>query len=166
MNRIWQFSSKRLMIYCFYFIFSCYSFKMYGRYSRSLGEYARQQAAELRELEKKRKKEEKQRSKELRTYRGKWTSRFLRVVSFIWRHTFAKIGEDWVFLALLGIIVAMLSYTMDYGIAMCNTGNSPPVHHRDVLWINRELIDFLLHRRQQLACGCTGIWPPIRQCST
>lgn len=97
--------------------------KMYGRYSRSLGEYARQQAAELRELEKKRKKEEKQRSKELRTYRGKWTSRLLRVVSFIWRHTFAKIGEDWVFLALLGIIVAMLSYIMDYGIAMCNQGN-------------------------------------------
>jgi chloride channel 2 len=96
--------------------------KMYGRYSRSLGEYARQQAAELREAEKNRKKEEKQRSKELRTYRGKWTSRFLRVISFIWRHTFAKIGEDWVFLALLGIIVAMFSYIMDYGIVMCNNG--------------------------------------------
>ena len=66
---------------------------MYGRYSRSLGEYARQQAAELRELEKKRKKEEKLRSKELHVYRGKWTSRFLRAVSFVWRHTFAKIGE-------------------------------------------------------------------------
>lgn len=95
---------------------------MYGRYSRSLGEYARQQAAELREAEKTRKKEEKQRSKELRTYRGKWTSRFLRLISFIWRNTFAKIGEDWVFLALLGIIVAMLSYIMDYGIVMCNNG--------------------------------------------
>lgn len=95
---------------------------MYGRYSRSLGEYARQQAAELREAEKIRKKEEKQRSKELRTYRGKWTSRFLRVISFIWRNTFAKIGEDWVFLALLGIIVAMFSYIMDYGIVMCNNG--------------------------------------------
>ena len=95
---------------------------MYGRYTRSLGDYAREQAAELRELEKHRKKEEKQRSKELQTYRGKWTSRFLRVVSFIWRHTFAKIGEDWVFLALLGIITALLSYIMDYGISMCNTG--------------------------------------------
>ena len=95
---------------------------MYGRYTRSLGDYAKEQAAELRELEKQRKKEEKQRSKELRTYRGKWTSRFLRLVSFIWRHTFAKIGEDWVFLALLGIITALLSYMMDYGISMCNTG--------------------------------------------
>ena len=95
---------------------------MYGRYSRSLGDYAREQAAEMRQLEKKRKKEEKMRSKELRTYRGKWTSRFLRLTSFIWRHTFAKIGEDWVFLALLGIIMAVLSYMMDYGIMMCNTG--------------------------------------------
>ncbi len=95
---------------------------MYGRYSRSLGDYAREQAAELRALEKTRKREEKMRSKELRTYRGKWTSRFLRLVSFIWRHTFAKIGEDWVFLALLGIIMAVLSYIMDYGISMCNTG--------------------------------------------
>ncbi|XP_046448305.1 chloride channel protein 2-like isoform X1 [Daphnia pulex] len=103
---------------------------MYGRYSRSLGEYARQQAAELREAEKNRKKEEKQRSKELRTYRGKWTSRFLRVISFIWRHTFAKIGEDWVFLALLGIIVAMFSYIMDYGIVMCNNAR---------VWMYRDL---------------------------
>ncbi|KAI9564003.1 hypothetical protein GHT06_007741 [Daphnia sinensis] len=103
---------------------------MYGRYSRSLGEYARQQAAELREAEKTRKKEEKQRSKELRTYRGKWTSRFLRLVSFIWRNTFAKIGEDWVFLALLGIIVAMLSYIMDYGIVMCNNAR---------VWMYRDL---------------------------
>ena len=95
---------------------------MYGRYSRSLGEYAREQAAELRELEKKRRKEEKLRSKELHAYKGKWTSRFLRAVSFLWRHTFAKIGEDWVFLALLGIIMAVISYTMDYGIYMCNTG--------------------------------------------
>lgn len=44
---------------------------MYGRYTRSLGEYAREQAKELRQLEKKCKAEEKQRTKELRTYRGK-----------------------------------------------------------------------------------------------
>ena len=95
---------------------------MYGRYTRSLGDFAKEQAAELRELEKQRKKEEKQRCKELRTYRGKWTSRFLRIVSFIWRHTFAKIGEDWVFLALLGIIMAVISFMMDFGISICNTG--------------------------------------------
>ena len=95
---------------------------MYGRYTRSLGEYARDQAAELRGLAMKQKKEERLRNKELRSYRGKWTSRFFRVVSFTWRNTFAKIGEDWVFLALLGIIMALLSYIMDYGVSMCNTG--------------------------------------------
>lgn len=107
-------------------ILNAYSFiaKMYGRYSRSLGEFAKEKAAEFRELEKKRKKEEKIRNKELRTYRGKWTSRFLRVVSFLWKHSFAKIGEDWVFLALLGMIMAIISFTMDYGSSMCNTGKN------------------------------------------
>jgi chloride channel 2 len=95
---------------------------MYGRYTRSLGEYAREQAAELRELQKNNKREDKIRNKELRSYRGKWTSRFFRVVSYTWRHTFAKIGEDWIFLALLGSIMALLSYIMDYGVSLCNTG--------------------------------------------
>lgn len=102
---------------------------MYGRYTRSLGEYAREQAAELRELEKKHKREEKMRNKELRSYRGKWTSRFFRVVSFLWGHTFAKIGEDWVFLALLGSIMALLSYIMDYGVSMCNMGECQQSTH-------------------------------------
>lgn len=95
---------------------------MYGRYTRSLGEYAREQAAELRELQRKHRKEERLRNKELRAYTGKWTSRVFRLVSFVWRHTFAKIGEDWVFLALLGSIMALLSYIMDYGVSVCNTG--------------------------------------------
>ncbi|KZS06049.1 Chloride channel protein 2 [Daphnia magna] len=94
---------------------------MYGRYTRSLGEYAREQAAELRQMQKNHKREEKIRNKELRSYQGKWTSRFFRLISFLWRHTFAKIGEDWVFLALLGSIMALLSYIMDYGVSLCNT---------------------------------------------
>ena len=90
---------------------------MYGRYIRSLGEYAREKAAELRELDRKRKQKN-----EMQNYRGKWTSRFFRITSFIWRNTFAKIGEDWVFLALLGIIMAIISFIMDYGSSVCNTG--------------------------------------------
>jgi chloride channel 2 len=98
---------------------------MNGRYTQSLGEYAKEQAAKIREQEQKRKREEKQRIKELRTPRGKWATRFLSVASFIWRHTFAKIGEDWVFLAILGIIMAVISFVMDYGIKFCNTGKLP-----------------------------------------
>ena len=43
-----------------------------------------------------------------------------RVLTFIWKHTFARIGEDWVFLALLGIIMALVSFVMDYTISVCN----------------------------------------------
>ncbi len=25
------------------------------------------------------------------------------MITYVWKHTFAKIGEDWVFLAVLGI---------------------------------------------------------------
>lgn len=39
----------------------------------------------------------------------------------VWKHTFAKIGEDWVFLAVLGVIMAIVSFIMDYGISICNT---------------------------------------------
>lgn len=97
---------------------------MYGRYTRTLTEFARRRASQNREEEQAR-QEEKQRSKELmHTYRGKWTGRLHRIASFVWHNTFAKIGEDWVFLALLGIIMALISYIMDYGVALCGTGTS------------------------------------------
>ncbi|UYV79502.1 CLCN2 [Cordylochernes scorpioides] len=35
-------------------------------------------------------------------------------LSVFWEHTFARLGEDWVFLALLGIISSLLSFLMDY----------------------------------------------------
>jgi len=35
----------------------------------------------------------------------------------------ARLGEDWVFLALLGIIMALLSFIMDKGISICTNGN-------------------------------------------
>ena len=52
--------------------------------------------------------------------RGECYQRTARVVTFIWKHTFARIGEDWVFLGLLGIIMALVSFIMDYTISMCN----------------------------------------------
>ena len=42
-----------------------------------------------------------------------------KVITYVWKHTFAKLGEDWVFLAVLGIVMAIISYIMDYGIAQC-----------------------------------------------
>lgn len=53
---------------------------------------------------------------------GKRSSRFIRLLSWVWRNSFARLGEDWVYLALLGIIMALLSFSMDKGIAMCTNG--------------------------------------------
>ena len=47
-------------------------------------------------------------------------------MEFVWKHTFARIGEDWVFLALLGIIMALVSFAMDYTISLCG-------HAREIL---------------------------------
>ncbi|XP_046643133.1 chloride channel protein 2-like [Daphnia pulicaria] len=94
---------------------------MYGQYSRSLGDYAKEQAAQLRQLEKKSITGATIRRKELQTHYGKWFARFIHLLKFIWSKTFAKIGEDWAFLAILGIIMALLSFTMDLGIYMCFT---------------------------------------------
>lgn len=96
---------------------------MYGQYSRSLADYAKEQAQQIRRLEQKKTVTgDKIRSKELQTHYGKWFARFIRLLKFIWSKTFAKVGEDWAFLALLGIIMALLSFTMDLGIYMCFTG--------------------------------------------
>ncbi|KAM7361716.1 chloride channel protein 2 isoform 3-T3 [Cochliomyia hominivorax] len=102
-------------------------YHMYGRYTKDLGEFAKDEARKLKLLEKRRKLEDKQRNKELL---GKRKSRAFKVASWIWKHTFARLGEDWVFLALLGIIMALLSYIMDKGISICTSAR---------VWLYRDL---------------------------
>ncbi|XP_034488312.1 chloride channel protein 2-like isoform X5 [Drosophila innubila] len=100
---------------------------MYGRYTKDLGEFAKDEARKLKLLEKRRKQEDKQRNKELL---GKRATRIKRISSWIWRHTLARLGEDWVFLALLGIIMALLSFIMDKGISICTNAR---------IWLYRDL---------------------------
>nr|CAI5838822.1 unnamed protein product [Callosobruchus analis] len=97
---------------------------MYGRYSRQLGEFAKLEG--LKAQEKKRLKEEKARKRELRGYQGK----IAKFIAYLWKHTFARLGEDWVFLTLLGVIMAVLSFIMDRGISMCNNAR---------LWLYKDL---------------------------
>ena len=66
--------------------------------------------------------------------RGECYQRTAKVITFIWTQTFARIGEDWVFLALLGMIMALVSWVMDYSIAACNKAR---------LWLAKDLIDNL-----------------------
>ncbi|XP_036327194.1 chloride channel protein 2-like isoform X2 [Rhagoletis pomonella] len=100
---------------------------MYGRYTKDLGEFAKDEARKLKLLEKRRKQEDKQRNKELL---GKRSSRVLKVSSWIWKRTFARLGEDWVFLALLGVIMAFVSYVVDKGINVCTNAR---------VWLYRDL---------------------------
>lgn len=108
-------NKKIVTVFCLLLAEHDVCFQMYGRYSRQLGEFARLES--LKNAEKKRKKEDKQRRKELRGYQGK----IAKTVGFLWKHTFARLGEDWVFLALLGIIMACLSFLIDRGIGICNS---------------------------------------------
>ncbi|XP_041565209.1 chloride channel protein 2 isoform X4 [Drosophila elegans] len=61
---------------------------------------------------------------------GKHSNRAKKVSSWVWKHTVARLGEDWVFLALLGIIMAMLSFIMDKGISICTNAR---------IWLYRDL---------------------------
>ncbi|XP_031617076.1 chloride channel protein 2 isoform X2 [Contarinia nasturtii] len=104
-----------------------YRNSMYGRYTKDLGEYAKNEARKLKMLERRRKKEDKARNRELY---GRRSSRFVRLLLYLWKNSFARLGEDWVYLALLGIIMAVLSYIMDKGISMCTNAR---------IWLYRDL---------------------------
>ncbi|XP_060807663.1 chloride channel protein 2 isoform X2 [Amyelois transitella] len=104
---------------------------MYGRYQRDLSEAAREEARRLRRLRKRRRKDDKLRQKELEaTGKHRPRGKFFKVLGYVWRHTFARLGEDWIFLALLGIIMACLNFAMDRGIAVCNNAR---------MWMYKDL---------------------------
>ena len=96
---------------------------MYGKYSRSLGEFAKEEAAKKRkQIEAQRRQQTKKRMREIsgEKPRGRLYKTIVPPMIWLWKHTFAKIGEDWVLLALLGIIMAIVSFIMDEGISHCN----------------------------------------------
>ncbi|XP_035230355.1 chloride channel protein 2-like isoform X2 [Stegodyphus dumicola] len=99
---------------------------MFGQYREDLGEYAKLEALRVKSLEKLRKKEEKRRQKELKPYRNA----IHRKLVGLWQNTFARLGEDWFFLAFLGVISSLLSFSMDYAISMCQKSR---------IWLYRDL---------------------------
>ncbi|KAG8225087.1 hypothetical protein J437_LFUL000066 [Ladona fulva] len=107
--------------------------QMYGRYTKDLGEFAKEEARRAKAVAKARRKEDSLRNKELGVglrRENKCVAKVSAVVGFVWKHTFARLGEDWVFLALLGLIMAMLSFVMDHGISLCNKAR---------IWLYRDL---------------------------
>ena len=94
---------------------------MYGRYSRSLAAAAKEEAKRLKMIEQLRRKESKWQIRELtgkRTH-GRFYRSCSKLITWVWKHTFAKIGEDWVFLAMLGVVMAIISFGIDFGIEKC-----------------------------------------------
>ncbi|XP_052820809.1 chloride channel protein 2-like isoform X3 [Mya arenaria] len=80
---------------------------IYGQYRKDLGSFARFQAKRI----KKHNKADFGNSEPKPRYRI--LECWIAVVRS-WHWVVKKVGEDWIFLALLGIIMALLSFTMDY----------------------------------------------------
>ena len=52
--------------------------------------------------------------------RRSWYHRASQVGGLVWARTLARLGEDWVFLALLGVSMAAISFAMDFTISAIN----------------------------------------------
>ena len=52
--------------------------------------------------------------------RSRWYDRASQVCGPLWSRTLARLGEDWVFLALLGVSMASISFAMDFTISSIN----------------------------------------------
>ncbi|NXD63575.1 CLCN2 protein, partial [Eolophus roseicapillus] len=91
---------------------------MYGRYTQDLGTFAKDEAARLR-LHGEGDTPRPHRPSELLEYtQGRCAP--CRVCALqCQRFLFSKVGEDWVFLILLGLVMALVSWAMDFAIATC-----------------------------------------------
>ncbi|XP_070399467.1 chloride channel protein 2 isoform X5 [Nothobranchius furzeri] len=109
---------------------------MYGRYTQELGVYAKEEAARLRESGQRRSLSERSRKLDLFEYdKGRCAKcrrsgypyvleaparDFISVCTVrCQKFLISRVGEDWIFLILLGLLMALVSWMMDYCIAIC-----------------------------------------------
>ncbi|KAI5281654.1 chloride channel protein 2 isoform X1 [Manis pentadactyla] len=94
---------------------------MYGRYTQDLGAFAKEEAARIRlaGTESWRGPPSPRAPPELLEY-GQSRCARCRICS-VHCHKFlvSRVGEDWIFLVLLGLLMALVSWVMDYAIAAC-----------------------------------------------
>lgn len=88
---------------------------MFGEYSKQVGEFARMEGLTQEGGEKRK-------DKALRKELGGYPGKVRLFLGFIWRNTVCRVGEDWVFLTLLAIIMAFTGFIIDRGINICNQG--------------------------------------------
>ncbi|XP_072852371.2 chloride channel protein 2 isoform X1 [Pogona vitticeps] len=93
---------------------------MYGRYTQDLGAFAKDEAARIR-LQQERWKPPKDRLRpsELLEYDQSRCARCRICTVRCQKFLISKVGEDWIFLILLGLVMALVSWAMDFAIATC-----------------------------------------------
>ncbi|XP_053165295.1 chloride channel protein 2 isoform X2 [Hemicordylus capensis] len=94
---------------------------MYGRYTQDLGAFAKDEAARIR-LQQERWKpsaKERLRPSELLEYDQSRCARCRICTVRCQKFLISKVGEDWIFLILLGLVMALVSWAMDFAIATC-----------------------------------------------
>uniref|UniRef100_A0A8C7TE54 Chloride channel 2c n=1 Tax=Oncorhynchus mykiss TaxID=8022 RepID=A0A8C7TE54_ONCMY len=98
----------------------CMFFQMYGRYTQELGAYAKEEAARLRE-EGVRRRSVTERSRSLELLENdKGCCAKCRICTVrCQKFLISCVGEDWIFLILLGLFMALLSWLVDFGIGIC-----------------------------------------------
>ncbi|XP_072249139.1 chloride channel protein 2-like isoform X2 [Leuresthes tenuis] len=109
---------------------------MYGRYTQELGVYAKEEAARLRESGQRRSVTERSRTLDLLEYEKGRCAKcrrsgypyvleapardFISVCTVrCQKFLISRVGEDWIFLILLGLVMALVSWVVDFCIAIC-----------------------------------------------
>ncbi|XP_077578499.1 chloride channel protein 2-like isoform X7 [Stigmatopora nigra] len=109
---------------------------MYGRYTQELGVYAKEEAARLRESGQRLSITERSRKLDLLQYdKGRCAKcrrsgypyvldapaqDFISVCTLrCQKFLISRVGEDWIFLILLGLLMALVSWVVDFCIAIC-----------------------------------------------
>ncbi|KAM8924334.1 chloride channel protein 1 [Pelodytes ibericus] len=83
--------------------------KTYGHYTEELSQFARKEAARLLE--------EKQSVTKPPDVKTECYSKCQACLQRVKRYIIRKLGEDWIFLVLLGLVMALVSWSMDYASA-------------------------------------------------
>uniref|UniRef100_A0A3Q3FTZ4 Chloride channel protein 2 n=1 Tax=Kryptolebias marmoratus TaxID=37003 RepID=A0A3Q3FTZ4_KRYMA len=112
-----------LFLFSFFFSFCLLCTQMYGRYTQELGVYAKEEAARLRDGGVRdglrRNTSVRSRAADLLEYEKDPCAKCQMCASRCQKFLISRVGEDWIFLILLGLVMALVSWVMDYAIAFC-----------------------------------------------
>ncbi|XP_041850601.1 chloride channel protein 2-like isoform X2 [Melanotaenia boesemani] len=92
---------------------------MYGRYTQDLGVYAKEEAARLRESGQRRAVSERSWTFDRLEYEKGRCAKCRICTVRCQKFLISRVGEDWIFLILLGLLMALVSWAVDFCIVIC-----------------------------------------------